>query len=84
MLLLAGAGCVFVSIIGLLLAWQVYDVMSTFPVPGPEPVEPDIGPGVADIAVFGGIGLLGVAGLLMMLLSTPWRESSAGGGPAAE
>jgi hypothetical protein len=74
-----GIGCVFVSIIGLRFAWEFHDVMSTFPVPGPEPVARDTGPGAADVAVFAGIGLFGVGGLLMMLLSAPWRKPSGGG-----
>jgi hypothetical protein len=73
-LFFVGLGCTWVSIIGLRLAWELYDVMSTFPVPGPELVVRDTGPGAADVAMFVGIGLLGVGGLLMMLLSAPWRR----------
>jgi len=84
MLLLAGVSCVLVSIIGLRLAWEFYNLMATRPVPGPEPVARETGPAAGDVAVFVGIALFGVGGLLKVLLSTPWGKSSAESGAAAE
>jgi hypothetical protein len=54
--------------------------MFSFPVPGPEPVEPDTGPSTSDVLAFVWIGLVGVAGILIILLSKPWRKKATDGG----
>jgi hypothetical protein len=75
----AGGGLVFISVVGLMFASMIYDAMSSFPVPGPEPVEPDTGPSTSDVLVFVWIGFVGVAGILSILLSKPWRKKATDG-----
>jgi hypothetical protein len=75
LLLAVGVACVVISPIAVFYLWMVYNVMSTFPVPGPDPVPPATGPGIGDYVAFGCLGFVGIGGIIIIVASCVVRRA---------